>query len=89
MSTESTELMTVGITGATGLVGRALVADLSKTFAVVAIARDSSALAKLVASAEAVAVSKPVARVADVCDLAALRAGLCRVRHSRSCCWLC
>ncbi|MBP6746858.1 NAD(P)-dependent oxidoreductase, partial [bacterium] len=72
MSTESTELMTVGITGATGLVGRALVAELSKTFAVVAIARDRSALAKLVASAEAVAVSKPVARVADVCDLAAL-----------------
>jgi nucleoside-diphosphate-sugar epimerase len=72
MSTESTELITIGITGATGLVGRALVAQLSKTFAVVAIGRDSSALTKLLASCEHEAISKPVARIADVCDRQAL-----------------
>ena len=68
----STEHKTIGITGATGLVGRALVADLCKTFAVVAIARDSQALAKLVQSVEPQAITKPIARVADVCDLTAL-----------------
>lgn len=68
----STDLKTIGVTGATGLVGRALVAELSKTFAVVAIARDSSALSKLVAAVEAQAIVKPKVCLADVCDLAAL-----------------
>jgi nucleoside-diphosphate-sugar epimerase len=68
----STDLKTIGVTGATGLVGRALVAELCKTFAVVAIARDNSALARLVASVESQAIVKPRVCLADVCDLPAL-----------------
>ncbi len=67
----NTELKTIAITGATGLVGRALVTDLSKSFAVVAVARDVAALTKLV-EGQSEAVVKPTFCVADVADLGAL-----------------
>lgn len=76
----------VGITGATGLVGQALVEELSLDFDVVAIARNPQALDSIVKCLEQSPEARTVASaLADVSDVAALErafAGLDVVIHA-------
>jgi len=75
----------VGITGATGLVGQALVEELCKDFQVVAIARNAALLDNLVAYTSLVACIPVECRLTDITDLenlSAAFAGLDVVIHA-------